>query len=156
MIYKIGTQFGRLTLIDKVRNGNKTKWLVRCECGNEKLVQGYDVIKGKTRSCGCLRQENTGEMFRTHGLHGSRTYNIWKGVRHRINNPNCFDYKDYGGRGITICERWDDYENFLSDLGECPPDYSIERIDVNGNYCPENCCWIHKSLQNKNKRNTIR
>ena len=150
----LGQRFGRLVVVSgPVIKSRKTRWNCQCDCGGTITTLSGSLIRGRTKSCGCLRRENTGAMFRTHGHWGSRTHAIWKTMRQRINNPDNKDYKHYGGRGIQICERWNDYENFLADLGECPPGYSIERIDVDGNYCPENCCWIPHSDQPKNQRN---
>jgi hypothetical protein len=156
MIYKLGSKFGRLTLVAKHRIKGKTKWECVCECGNTTLTEGNDIVRGKTSSCGCLRREVTGDMFRTHGLHGhDHTYYIWKSMRQRINNTNNKDYRHYGGRGIKICEEWSSYINFLKDMGPCPEGYSIERVDVNGNYCQSNCIWIPRADQPKNTRRTI-
>ena len=153
--YDIGTRFGRLTLIGKIRVNKKTKWVVKCDCGTQKEVDGHSVTSGKTTSCGCHRVETCGDRFRTHGQHGTPTYNIWKGMRDRINRKKHKDYIHYGGRGIRYCERWEDYTAFLADLGECPPGYSLERVDVNGDYCPENCCWIPFNEQMKNTRRSL-
>ena len=96
-----------------------------------------------------------GNRRRIHGKGGTPTYLVWKGLRNRCNNPNDVGYKNYGGRGITYCERWEDYENFVQDMGNKPDGMSIDRIDVDGNYCKENCRWATRKQQNNNKRNSL-
>jgi hypothetical protein len=89
-----------------------------------------------------------------HGFIKTPTYRSWIAMRSRCVDPNASGYKNYGGRGIKVCERWDDFLNFLADMGERPPGMSIEREDGTGNYCPENCKWATRKVQNRNKRNT--
>jgi hypothetical protein len=149
-----GQVFGRLTVIKEVEprvlpSGERiTKWLCECSCGGEKeiLVYTRDLRNDKTQSCGCLRIK--------HGLADHPLYFTWKGMCNRCVNPNSKSYKDYGGRGIKICDRWEKSpQNFLDDMGGKPSgNHTLERLDVNGNYTPENCVWLEKDKQNRNRR----
>lgn len=135
----------------------KAYWNCVCYCGKEFVVESDKLRSGHTRSCGCLKAKSFGDRKRTHGDTGRRLYRIWKGMRDRCNNSNSKRFKDYGGRGISICNEWDDYRKFKSWAinNGYSDDLSIERIDVNGNYCPENCKWIPLSEQCLNKQDTI-
>lgn len=132
--------------------------MYRCECGTVKEIQIGNVGRA-TQSCGCLRSEIVKELHVTHGHRRDgklpRTYKIWKHVTQRCTNPKVANYEYYGGRGIKMCERWADYENFLADMGECPDGLTIDRIDVNGDYEPGNCRWVSMAVQGNNKRNNV-
>lgn len=153
-----GRVFGRLTA---VRLLNKPKnhwyWLFQCACGNSIKARGSHVTAGRTSSCGCFRKE----CRMTHGHSRSRsrpspTYSSWASMIGRCCNPNSAVFHYYGGRGITVCERWKKFENFLADMGERPsPDLSLDRIDNNGNYEPGNCRWATWDVQCANKRSLI-
>jgi len=151
-------RFGRLAVIERAeQSGRNTMWRCRCDCGRETIVQANNLRRGASKSCGCLNAEWRKSYFTTHGHankgHLSPTYQSWKGMLNRCTNPNGYDWKLYGGRGITVCDRWrHSFENFLADMGERPVGYSIERIDVNGNYEPDNCKWIPLGDQVKNRR----
>lgn len=164
-----GKRFGRLVVLsmstERTPSG-RVKWDCICDCGTEKSVNGCDMKSGKIVSCGCYRVEQHAKAsslaHTTHGLRASqpRFYNIWKGMVRRCTNPKMQNYPYYGGRGIQICDDWMDISNFATDMldgyllalanGVVQP--SIERINNNGNYCKENCCWIPMSDQGKNKR----
>ena len=148
-IIKKGDKYGRLTAIrfDHKRRSHQC-WLFRCDCGNKKVIEVAKVKSGHTKSCGCLQQEK----MTTHGMTYSKEYNSWVGMKQRCLNKNHSSYKDYGGRGITICKRWLKFENFFADMGEKPEGTSIDRIDNNGNYEPSNCKWATQKQQNNNMR----
>ena len=152
-----GDKYGMLTAV-KFHHKNKWNcqhWLFKCECGNEKVLNTNNVKNGNTTSCGCvaLRGNNL-----KHGMNKTKTHYCWYGMRSRCFDKNRIDYKYWGGRGITICSRWlgkNGFENFLSDMGEKPEGLSLDRIDNDGNYCPENCRYATSKQQNNNKRNVF-
>lgn len=156
----IGQRFGRLTVkefshVDKLRN---THWKCVCDCGNGVTVYGYSLMRGDTKSCGCYRVEQSTERQTTHGQSAkgkpTKAYVAWISMHSRCNNPENTNYEDYGGRGIRVTDSWFDFENFYEDMKEPLPHQTLDRIDVNGDYCPDNCRWADIETQNNNKRNT--
>ena len=153
-----GQRFGRLAVI---REGGrspsgKVQWKCRCDCGVTLTVTANALRVGETRSCGCLQREVARATFTTHGMKRTRVYNIWCGILRRCMNPNEPSYPNYGGRGITVCERWRSFEHFYADMGDPPPGTSIDRIDNERGYEPGNCRWATKPVQNRNRRGNIR
>jgi hypothetical protein len=156
----VGTVFGRLTILS-LRFDRRAIVLCKCECGKEKEANLKDIRSGKTRSCGCGIGESTIARCTTHGQakRNNRTseHGIWSGMKSRCYDSNSTSYPYYGARGITVCDRWiNSFENFYEDMGPKPgPEYSIDRIDVNGNYEPGNVRWATPQQQAMNRRNTV-
>lgn len=154
-----GESYGRLKVIDpQVQNRNGHRYsLCRCDCGIEKLFADSNLINGKTKSCGCLAKETTSRVKKTHGMSGSKIYMVWNRMLTRCYNEKVERYPRYGGRGITVCDRWRSFESFYKDMGDIPaPGYSLGRIDNDGNYGPGNCRWETAKEQGWNKSGTVR
>lgn len=150
-----GQIFGRLHVISPVgksRYGN-IRWLCECECGNEHVVNAGDFNHGHTKSCGCLRDEVIEACRYKHGMRHSAIYDVWCGIISRCKNKNLKSYKYYGGRGIKVCNRWRKFENFYDDMGDIPDGKTIDRINNDGDYTPENCQWATRKQQCRNKTN---
>lgn len=152
-----GVRFGRLRAIKpNGSQGNNTKWLCICDCGNKVSVNISSLTMGRTRSCGCLRKENTSSMFKKHGFRSEKLYSVYCTMKQRCYNPNNQRFSCYGGRGISICDEWQaDYLAFRKwalDNGY-EDGKSIDRINNDGNYEPSNCRWVNTITQANNKRN---
>lgn len=155
-----GQKFGRLTVIERAENdkNGSTRWLCRCECGNEKIIEGGHLRSHKIKSCGCLLTDVLIKRNYTHGMTNTRLFHIWQGIKNRCYNKNFEHYKHYGERGITTCKEWKD--NFMSfynwSMNNGYEEHlTIDRIDVNGNYEPSNCRWIKQAEQSRNRRDTV-
>lgn len=167
MIDLTGMKYGRLTVVefDRLQN-HKTYWKCVCDCGLTVIVTGNNLRSGNTSSCGCLRRENTQKMGLDHRKHGeshshlTRLYTIWCGMRQRCSNPNRSAYKYYGGKGVSVCEEWQDYSAFKAwAIGNGYADnLSIDRIDNRKGYSPDNCRWItiSENVARANKNHTTR
>lgn len=149
----VGTRFTRLVVTELI-SMKPTIWLCRCDCGADTAVGARHLKSGVTQSCGCLHREIMVARNSSHGLCELPEYSIWLGMRNRCNNPNEIGWKNYGGRGISVCERWNSFENFLADMGNRPSSsHSIDRFpNPNGNYEPSNCRWATDKDQARNTR----
>lgn len=164
-----GQKFGRLTVIKLnhlkemynnkgLKNGHKTYWLCKCECGNITVVRKDLLLNGSTKSCGCLKKEQDGKNLNTttHGLSYSRLNSIWRGIKKRCLNKHCKAFPKYGGKGVKIYPDWEkDFISFYnwSMANGYKDNLTIDRIDNNGNYEPSNCRWIDLKAQQRNRTN---
>ena len=158
-----GQRFGKLTVIERAENhvqpsGKQyVQWLCKCDCGNETIIRGANLKKGHTKSCGCLQKEKV----TTHGLKKSKLYVVWRDIKLRCFNPNSMGFKNYGAKGVVMCDEWkNDFKAFYdwsilngynpdAKRGEC----TIDRIDNSKGYCSENCRWVNNLVQQNNKTN---
>ena len=152
MKYSIGAVFGKLTITGFAERRKTCRYVFcKCDCGNPKEFEVFtgNIGKGHTTSCGCVQQAN----ITTHGRSGTRAYKIYHHMVQRCHNPNKDIYPEYGGRGITVCDRWlESFENFLEDMGEPPKGYSLDRKDNNFGYSKDNCRWASLGTQVFNQK----
>ena len=159
-IVKIGDKFNRLTAINfQFRRKKKDYWLFRCDCGKEKVIQAANVKYGHTKSCGCYNIEMTIRRSKTHGMTNIPEHHTWNLMRQRCSDKNYHLYHRYGGRGIKVCKRWlgkNGFQNFYSDMGKRPiSKTSLDRVNNNGNYEPNNCRWATMKEQANNTKKNI-
>ena len=157
-----GKRFGRWVVISeasKEKKYGRRRWICKCDCGVEKIVEQAILNRGDSVSCGCYKRKMASLRKSTHRetVNGqSKEYRSWCYMKTRCYNKNRVDYKFYGGRGIEVCERWkSSFENFLEDMGRCPEGLTLDRINSNGNYSPSNCRWATWETQHRNTRSSI-
>lgn len=156
-----GEKVGFLTVVECVgKKNNRKAWRCLCSCGNETIVRSDHLKDGRVKSCGCFGKEARRKSKTKHGQSNSRLYHVWLNMKNRCNNPNVRSYKNYGANGVTVCPEWlNDFSVFSkwayatgynpkAKYGEC----TLERINVYGNYCPENCTWTDAKTQANNRR----
>lgn len=153
-----GQRFGNLEVLEFVGVINhRAVFKCKCDCGNIKTVQGQLLLNGHTKSCGCISKEKPNA--RKHGLTNTKIYGVWCGIKCRCLNEKSHEYQYYGGRGITICQEWqNDFQAFYdwAMANGYQEGLTIDRKDVNGNYEPSNCCWVTMEFQNNNRRNCVK
>ncbi|MGW0579225.1 hypothetical protein ACWD25_25405 [Streptomyces sp. NPDC002920] len=151
-----GQRFSRLLVLSEAGRSKDRKilWLCRCDCGTEVTVSGKRLRNGESKSCGCLKAELLAARNHRHGHAGTRLYKIWQGMLKRCTNPSDRNFHKYGGRGITVCERWTSFENFHTDMaGGYADDLTLDRINPEGNYELGNCRWATQKEQQRNRTN---
>lgn len=156
-IEMVGKKYNMLTvLLDVGYSHGQQSYLCECDCGNKKVITGQRIRNEETKSCGCLSKNLTKVRNRKHGKTGTAIYRTWSNIKNRCRNTNHRNYKDYGGRGVDMCDAWfNSFEQFYKDVGDIPEGMSLDRINNDKGYFKENCRWATKAEQSKNRRNSI-
>jgi len=159
LIDRTGHRYGRLlvlsrdTAVGPASGGRRTQWLCQCDCGNQTSALGHELASGDTTSCGCRQREVVSTLKRSHGLAATPTYWSWQAAKARCYDKKSIHYAAYGGRGISMCDRWrDSFPNFLADMGQRPAGMTLDRINPNGDYEPANCRWATVAQQGSEHR----
>ena len=157
ILVQCGDSYGRLSVIKEMepricKSRSVRVVLCECDCGEVKGFLLNDLRQQNTLSCGCLNSERVVERNTSHGLTGHELYSVWQGMKDRCNNQKSNAYKDYGGRGIKICEEWNDFKTFMDDMGPRPFGYTLERMDNDSGYGVDNCKWATRATQANNQR----
>lgn len=155
-----GQRFGRLTVVGRAerpdtKSGAYVYWMAECDCGGKAVVRSSRLVSGETQSCGCLRVERIKAANTSHGMTNTKTWKVWSSMWERCTNEASPHFKGYGARGISVCERWKEFPNFLEDMGVKPAGKSLDRINNNGNYEPSNCRWADCKTQSRNRRSSV-
>lgn len=153
-----GKRFGRLTVIKRDTSSKRTKWICKCDCGKIKSIQATHLNSGATTSCGCYQKEKASKANKTHGYTGTSLHHRWKAIIQRCTNPKSEKYSDYGARGITVCDEWRKFENFLKWSLEngYNKELELDRINNDEGYYPSNCRWCTVLVNNHNRRTTAK
>jgi hypothetical protein len=156
LIDRVGHTYGRLKVLSRAPNASKAdtnaRWNCQCECGKFSLAYGQDLAKGKVKSCGCLNAE----QIKKHGHSRKPVYSVWRQLFQRCENPDAPSYKNYGARGITVCDEWRDFNVFLADMGFPAKGMTLDRIDNSKGYSKQNCRWATYGQQTNNSRANVR
>lgn len=152
-----GKRFGRWSVLERTNNDKHghAMWICECDCGTKKHIHRASLITGKSTSCGCWQKEKIKQVNLKHGMSKTKEYEAYYAMRQRCYNPKNIDYYNYGERGIGVCERWrNSFSNFLEDMGKCPKGYTLDRLDNDLDYSPDNCRWADRKTQGVNRRTT--